>query len=86
MIHATATGLVALGWYEVYRDQARQFVFYAGAEIGLHTVWNGLAGLSAVAGLQLFGESAGAQALNTGGGRIGGRAAGDDAAGGDRRP
>ena len=39
---------------------------YAGAGIGLHVVWNGLAGLSAVAGLQLFGESAGAQALDTG--------------------
>ncbi len=66
VIHATATGLVALGWYEVWRGRPKRFVFYAGAGIGLHAVWNGLAGLSAVAGLQLFGESAGARALNTG--------------------
>ena len=66
VIHATATGLVALGWYEVWHGRARRFVLYAGAGIGLHAVWNGLAGLSAVAGLQLFGESAGAQALNAG--------------------
>ena len=36
---------------------------FAGAGIGLHAAWNGLAGLSAVASLQLFGESAAAQAL-----------------------
>ena len=66
VIHATATGLVALGWYEVWHGRPRRFVLYAGAGIGLHVVWNGLAGLSAVAGLQLFGESAGARALNTG--------------------
>ena len=66
VIHATATGLVALGWYEVWHGRSRRFVLYAGAGIGLHAVWNGLAGLSAVAGLQLFGESAGARALDTG--------------------
>ena len=66
VIHATATGLVALGWYEVWHGRPRRFVLYAGAGIGLHVVWNGLAGLSAVAGLRLFGESAGAQALDTG--------------------
>jgi len=66
VIHATATGLVALGWYEVWHGQPKRFVLYAGAGIGLHVVWNGLAGLSAVAGLQLFGDSAGARALNTG--------------------
>ena len=38
----------------------------AGAGTGLQSVWNGLAGLSGVAGLQLFGDSAGAQALNAG--------------------
>jgi len=66
VIHATATGLVALGWYEVWRGQPGRFVPYAAAGIGLHMVWNGLAGLSAVAGLRLFGESAGAQALDMG--------------------
>jgi hypothetical protein len=66
VIHATATGLVALGWYEVWHRRPKRFVLFAGAGIGLHAVWNGLAGLSAVAGLQLFGESAGARALDTG--------------------
>ena len=63
VIHATATGLVALGWYEVWCGRARRFVLFAGAGIGLHAAWNGLAGLSTVASLQLFGESAAAQAL-----------------------
>jgi hypothetical protein len=66
VIHATATGLVALGWYEVWRGKPWRSIGYLAAGIGLHGIWNGAAGLSAVAGLQLFGENAAAQGLEIG--------------------
>jgi hypothetical protein len=65
VIHATATGLVALGWYEVWIGRPRRFALYAGAGIGLHAVWNGLAGLSAVAGQRLFCDGPMAEAMDT---------------------
>ena len=58
LIHGLATGLLALGWYEVLHRRPWRFAAYAVAGIGLHGFWNGLGGLSALAGLGVLEESA----------------------------
>jgi hypothetical protein len=51
VIHGAATGLFALGWYEVIAGRPARFFLYAAGGVGLHAVWNGLSGLAALAGL-----------------------------------
>jgi hypothetical protein len=58
LIHGLATGLLALGWYEVLARRPWRFAAYAVAGIGLHGFWNGLGGLSGLAGLGLVTEGA----------------------------
>ena len=51
VIHGAATGLFALGWYEVIAGRPARFFLYAAGGVGLHAAWNGLSGLAALAGL-----------------------------------
>lgn len=51
VIHGAATGLFALGWYEVAAGRPARFLPYAAGGIAIHAVWNGLSGLTVVAGL-----------------------------------
>ncbi len=51
VIHAAATGLFALGWYEVAAGRAMRFVPYAAGGVAIHALWNGLSGLLLVTGL-----------------------------------
>jgi len=51
VIHAAATGLFALGWYEVAAGRALRFFPYAAGGVAIHALWNGLSGLLLVTGL-----------------------------------
>jgi len=51
VIHAAATGLFALGWYEVAAGRAMRFFPYAAGGVAIHALWNGLSGLLLVTGL-----------------------------------
>jgi hypothetical protein len=51
VIHGAATGLFALGLYEVVAGRPARFFPYAAGGVGLHALWNGLSGLAALAGL-----------------------------------
>ncbi len=51
VIHGAATGLFALGWYEVMARRPARFWLYAAGGVGIHGLWNGLSGLVALAGL-----------------------------------
>ena len=53
VIHSAATGLFALGWYEVAAGRPMRFLPYAAGGIAIHAVWNGLGGLLVLAGLTL---------------------------------
>lgn len=55
VIHGAATGLFALGWYEIAAGRRARFVAYAAGSVGLHALWNGLSGLAALAGLGAMG-------------------------------
>lgn len=65
VIHATATGLAALGWYEACRGRLLAALGFLAAGIGLHMAWNGVAGLTAVTALDPLGNSAAAEAFGT---------------------
>lgn len=52
LIHATATGLMTLGWYEVKTRRGARAVGYLLGGVGIHAVWNGLSSLTAFGGLQ----------------------------------
>jgi hypothetical protein len=66
VIHATATGLAALGWCEAWHGRPLRSLGFLAAGIGLHVVWNGMAGLSAAASLGLFGHSAAGRTVEVG--------------------
>lgn len=51
VIHAAATGLFTLGWYEVAAGRAMRFFPYAAGGVAIHALWNGLSGLLLVTGL-----------------------------------
>jgi hypothetical protein len=51
VLHGAATGLFALGWFEVIAGRPARFSLYAAGGVGLHAAWNGLSGLAALAGL-----------------------------------
>ncbi len=51
VIHAAATGLFALGWYEVAVGRPARFFPYAAGGVAIHALWNGFSGLAVVAGL-----------------------------------
>jgi len=51
VIHAAATGLFALGWYEVAVGRPARFFPYAAGGVAIHAFWNGFSGLAVVAGL-----------------------------------
>jgi hypothetical protein len=65
VIHGAATGLFALGWYEVAAGRPARFLPYAAGGIAIHAVWNGLSGLTVVAGLATMD---GSQAMMAAGG------------------
>jgi hypothetical protein len=65
VIHGAATGLFALGWYEVAAGRPARFLPYAAGGIAIHAVWNGLSGLTVVAGLATMD---GSQAIMAAGG------------------
>ena len=52
LIHATATGMMALGWYEVKSHRGRQAALYLLGGVSIHAVWNGLSSLTAFSQLQ----------------------------------
>jgi hypothetical protein len=43
--------LFALGWYEVITGRPARFWLYAAGGVGIHGLWNGLSGLTVLAGL-----------------------------------
>ncbi len=65
VIHGAATGLFALGWYEVAAGRPARFLPYAAGGVAIHAVWNGLSGLTVVAGLATMD---GSQAMMAAGG------------------
>ena len=65
VIHGAATGLFALGWYEAASGRPARFLLYAAGGIAIHALWNGLSGLTLVAGLA---SMDGSQAMMAAGG------------------
>lgn len=53
VIHSAATGLFALGWYEVAAGRPARFFPYAAGGVAIHALWNGLGGLLILAGLSV---------------------------------
>jgi hypothetical protein len=51
VIHGASTGLLALGWYEVMAGRPARFWLYAAGGVAIHGSWNGLSGLTVLAGL-----------------------------------
>lgn len=51
VVHGASTGLFALGWYEVIAGRPARFWLYAAGGVGIHGLWNGLSGLTVLAGL-----------------------------------
>ena len=51
VIHGASTGLFALGWYEVIARRPARFWPYAAGGVAIHALWNGLSGLTVLAGL-----------------------------------
>lgn len=51
VIHAAATGLFALGWYEVAAGRPARFLPYAAGGFAIHALWNGMSSLTVVASL-----------------------------------
>jgi hypothetical protein len=54
LIHGLATGLMALGWYEVLSGRFRHFLPYGLASLGLHGAWNAFGVLAAIVGVRAF--------------------------------
>lgn len=54
LIHGLATGLMALGWYEVLGGHFRRFFPYGLASLGLHGAWNAFGVLVAIVGVRMF--------------------------------
>jgi hypothetical protein len=65
VIHGAATGLFALGWYEVAAGRPARFLPYAAGGVAIHALWNGMSGLTVVAGLATLD---GSQAMMAAGG------------------
>ncbi|HSN75787.1 MAG TPA: hypothetical protein VL334_11990 [Anaerolineae bacterium] len=65
VIHGASTGLFALGWYEVMAGRPARFWPYAAGGVAIHGLWNGLSGLTVLAGLVALD---GSLALQTAGG------------------
>lgn len=63
VIHSAATGLFALGWYEVAAGRPARFFPYAAGGVAIHAVWNGLGGLLILAGLTAAGGEPAMQTL-----------------------
>lgn len=59
VVHAAATGLFALGWYEVRSRSPLGALRYLLAGFAIHGLWNGLSGLLAVVGLRASGAPGG---------------------------
>lgn len=63
VIHSAATGLFALGWYEVAAGRPARFFPYAAGGVAIHAVWNGLGGLLILSGLTVAGGQPAMQTL-----------------------
>lgn len=63
VIHSAATGLFALGWYEVAAGRPARFFPYAAGGVAIHAVWNGLGGLLILSGLTAAGGEPAMQTL-----------------------
>lgn len=66
VIHAAATGLFALGLFEVVTGRPARFWPYAAGGVGLHALWNGLSGLAALGSLSALDGAMAAQAAGGG--------------------